>query len=84
MRIVIATYGDTLKVYPLVKKDRFPDIRRVEVIDNITYAILNDIFGTKLPLGTIPPEYKMISKDKYEIVFKTKTPRKVRLKKYSK
>lgn len=74
MRILMAYVGDTLTVSPLNKRERFPVIERLEVIDRTTYAIAADIFNTRIVLGDIKPGYEMVSKNKYEIIFKTKTP----------
>lgn len=84
MNIILAFKGDTLKVSPLKKRDRLPDKYKV-VIDEqgVAYAITSPLFGEKILLGTIPAGYKMVSKDKYEIVFKTANPPK-RSKRYSK
>lgn len=84
MNIVLAFKGDTLIVSPLKKRDRLPDKYKVIVEEGIAYAVTSPLFGEKIQLGTIPEEYKMVSADKYQIIFKTKNPRKVRAKRYHK
>ena len=69
--------GETLTAKPLVKRERFPYILELLVEGAETYAITEN---EKIILGHIPVGYEMISKDKYEIGFKTNTP-KIRTKK---
>ena len=72
MRVVL-TYsrdGTTITATLLPKRERWPPIKKITVEHNTTYAIPAALFGDRIAIGPIPPEYKYMGADKYEIIFK--------------
>jgi hypothetical protein len=73
MRVQQVFKGDTLTCIPLQKRDRFPPIIKLQVMDGSTWAITA---GENIALGQIPEGYMLQHIDKYEVVFKTGSPSK--------